>query len=102
MRANKQKDFKPPKPGRGIPEGMRVFLDEQKAAFLPDVHLEVLENSQAVVEGCKGVLAYSSELIRLGCGRRILSFSGSGLELRCLSASTAVVTGTIDEIRYEG
>ena len=48
------------------------------------------------------VLSYSEEFIRLSCGRRIVSFIGTGLELRCLSSSTAVVTGTIWEIRYEG
>lgn len=102
MAARKKTGFKPPRPTRGIPEGMREFWEEQKTAFLPETHLELLDNSQAVVEGCKGVLAYSDELVRLACGRRILSFLGAGLQVRCLSASTAVVTGTILEIRYEG
>lgn len=102
MTAKKKKDFRPPKTPKGIPEGMRVFLDEQKTSFLPAIHLEVLDDGQAVLEGCKGILTYSGEYIRLGCGKKIVSFGGSGLELRCLSSSTAVITGKILEIRYEG
>lgn len=102
MSAKKKTGFKPPRPPKGIPEGMREFWDEQKTAFLPEIHLEMLDNSQAVVEGCKGVLAYTGELVRLACGRRIVSFLGEALQLRCLSATAAVVTGKILEIRYEG
>ena len=98
----KKKTFKPPKPPKGIPQGMRSFLDEQKTSFLPAVHLEVLDDGQAVLEGCKGIMAYSSEYIRLSCGKKVVSFEGTELELRCLSSSTAVVTGTILAIRYEG
>ena len=102
MTAKTKKDFKRPKAPKGISAGLREFLDDQKSTFLPDLHLEVLDDGQAVLEGCKGVLSYSEEFIRLSCGRRIVSFIGTGLELRCLSSSTAVVTGTILEIRYEG
>ena len=102
MAAKTKKDFKRPKTPKGFSEGLREFLDDQKSTFLPDVHLEVLNNDQAVLEGCKGVLSYSGEFIRLSCGRRVVSFTGTELELRCLSSSTAVVTGTILEIRYEG
>ena len=62
----------------------------------------MLDDGQAVLEGCKGILAYSGEYIRLGCGKKIVSFGGTDLELRCLSSSTAVITGKILEIRYEG
>jgi len=102
MAATRKKEFKRPRINKGMPEGLRSFLDEQKTSFLPDIHLEVLDDGQAVLEGCKGILSYSEEFIRLGCGRRIVTFIGTGLELRCLSSSTAVVTGTILEIRYEG
>ena len=101
MISKKKKVFKPPKVSKGMTEGLRVFLDEQKSAFLPEIHLEVLDDGQAVLEGCKGVLAYSGEFIRLSCGRRIVAFTGTELELRCLSSSTAVVTGTILDIRFE-
>lgn len=100
--AARKKSFKPPRPNRALPEGLRSFLDEQKSTFLPEVHLELLDDSQAVLEGCRGVLTYSAELVRLACGSRVVSFEGSGLELRCLSASAAVVTGHIAAIRLEG
>lgn len=101
MAAKIKKDFKRPKPPK-ISESLSEFLDDQKSTFLPKIHLEVLDDGQAVLEGCKGVISYSEEFIRLGCGRRIVTFVGTGLELRCLSSSTAVVTGAILEIRYEG
>jgi len=101
MASGKKKEFRPPRIPKGVPEGLCRFLDEQKSTFLPGVHLEVTDDSQAVLEGCRGVLTYSPEFIRLSCGTRIVSFSGAGLELRCLSSTTAVVTGAIADIRFE-
>ncbi len=101
MSSHKKSSFKPPRRTKGMTEGLGRFLEEQKNAFLPGSHLEVIGTSQAVLEGCKGVLAYSDEHIRLGCSGRTVCFSGKNLELRCLSVSTAVVTGEIASIQFE-
>ncbi len=101
MSTGKKGYFKPPKRPKGMTAGLGRFLEEQKSAFLPGVHIEVSDSNQAVVEGCKGVLSYSNEFIRLGCGGRTVSFSGQNLEIRCLSVSTAVVTGQITSIQFD-
>lgn len=82
-------------------EGIAHFLSEQKETFLPDTHLEVINSSEAVLEGCRGVLEYGPQRIRLNCERRVICFLGDNLELRCLTASTAVVTGRILSIQFD-
>lgn len=75
-------------------------LSGQTAAIVPQLRVELLENRQAVVDGCKGVLEYSDSCIRLSSDRLILRFSGSGLLLRTFSSSSAIVEGIISNIEF--
>ena len=92
------KELRPP----AAVAGLGQFLNDQKETFLPDTHLEVIDSREAVLEGCRGVLEYGQQRIRLNCGRRIVCFLGDELELRCLTAETAVVTGRIMAIQFDG
>ena len=75
-------------------------LEEPAVAFLPPVRVELLGNRQAVVDGCKGIIEYSDSCIRLSTPRLILKFTGTGLEIRALTDSSAIVEGTILSLEY--
>lgn len=98
-RKKKKQEHTPPPPRRGL--GLSDFLDEQRNTFLPDMRVEISSNKEAVVEGCKGVLEYTPERVRLSCGSKILCFVGDALELRCVTDSTAVVTGRILLVEFQ-
>lgn len=75
-------------------------LMTQAAAMVPRLRVELLENRQAVVEGCKGVLEYSEDCIRLSSDRTILRFTGTDLALKTFSGGSAIVEGRISGLEF--
>lgn len=61
---------------------------------------ELTGNRRAVVEGSAGILLYESERIKLSTGRMIISFSGRGLRLRCISGSCVEIEGFISNLEF--
>lgn len=62
--------------------------------------LEFSGNREVVLEGSRGVLEYSSETIRVNADGMIISFSGRGLDLRCISASALIIGGFITHVEF--
>ena len=73
--------------------------------FIPDElpelikpHIEIYSKNKAIVEGCKGILQYTCNYVRLNCKTVIISFSGTDLSLCNLNEETITVTGCISDI----
>lgn len=85
------------KPAAGRPEN----LLDLPAALKPSVpHIETEGNREVVVDGCRGILAYEENLIRLNAGSLILSFRGSELSIQNYSDRQSVITGNIAAIEF--
>ena len=76
-------------------------------SFIPDElpelitpHIELCSQSRAIVEGCKGILQYTSDTVRLNCKNVIVSFCVENLSLCTLNDETITVTGKISCINY--
>lgn len=63
--------------------------------------IEIAGNSEASVDGIKGVLEYTSELIKLDIGKKAVTFSGNELVIWSFDGKSAVITGEIMRIEYE-
>ncbi|MCI8652169.1 MAG: hypothetical protein HFF11_00540 [Angelakisella sp.] len=103
--AQRKKPAKQTVPARRPGGGKKPFLltkglEEPAAAFLSQVRVELLGNHQAIVDGCRGIIEYSDSCIRLSTTRLILKFTGTGLEIRALTDSSAIVEGTILSLEY--
>lgn len=72
--------------------------DELPELMMP--HIELCSQKRAVVEGCKGILQYSGDTVRLNCKTVIVSFSGENLSLCTLSEETITVTGQINSVNF--
>ncbi len=68
--------------------------------FSGGAQMEILGNREAIVDGCKGVIEYDDEIIRLSTGNMIVCFRGVGLEIKGLTASNAVISGMITAIEF--
>ena len=68
--------------------------------FLPSLRVELLGNKQAVVDGCKGIIEYTDQSIRLSGEKQIVKFVGTALELQCFDESGAVVVGNIVQVEF--
>lgn len=64
--------------------------------------MEVDSNRRVVVEGCRGILSYTEDCIRLRVPEGELTFLGCGLAMSCLSPDGATVTGVIQCIEFTG
>lgn len=62
--------------------------------------MELSGNREAVLEGCRGVLEYSPQAVRVNTGGMIVSFFGRELDLRCISPSALIIGGTITGIEF--
>lgn len=74
-----------------LPEGMLTG-----AAFM-----EVEGNTRAVITGCRGIQTYSEDRICLRTAAGTVSFYGRDMEMGCLSADGATVTGCLQRIEFD-
>ena len=88
---------------RGFREGLAALtgaMEMPMEAFSRNAKIELISNREATVDGCRGVLEYSGEQIRLNIGNITVRFSGRNLELRSLNVHEAVITGFIVAIDF--
>ncbi len=57
-------------------------------------------NTEVVIEGSKGVLEYSEELIRINTTTGLVCFEGRGLNLKCISPSELIISGFITNVSF--
>ena len=62
--------------------------------------VEIEGDRRAVVSGCRGILAYTEDRISLRTPEGILTFYGGELEVNCLTADGATVTGRLQRIEF--
>lgn len=75
-------------------------LDLPNIAKPHTAHLEISGNSEALVDGCKGILAYDDGYIKLNLGRGTVAFTGSDLSLENMTFEQAVITGVIATVEF--
>lgn len=69
-------------------------------ALSPDAHIEMLGNREIIVDGCKGVVEYSENLIKLNTGELVIGFTGTDMLIKSFDCDMAVITGRIAEITF--
>ena len=62
--------------------------------------IELNGNREAVIEGCRGVLEYTTECIRINTAGMVLVLSGRELNLRCISDSALIVDGFLTGLEF--
>lgn len=63
-------------------------------------YIEIVSNCCALVDGCKGILEYDDNIIKLSLGKKSVCFSGNGLSIRSLSMEQALVEGFIVSLEF--
>lgn len=86
--------YKPHHPPGGI--GARAA---RRNPFRHRTH-RIVRNTRAVVEGCKGILEYEDDVIRLNTASGIIRFMGKNLGMNCLNEDSAVVEGKILSVEF--
>ncbi len=63
-------------------------------------HIALFSNREASVEGCRGIIEYDSNTIRLNCRGITVKFSGDNLCINNMNDGLACVTGTIVSVEF--
>lgn len=79
---------------------LKNFGDFPVEYFTGEPHLELYGNTQCVVDGLKSVLEYSDEKIKLGIGKRAVTFFGEGLHIDSFTPEGAIVEGFIMSMEF--
>lgn len=62
--------------------------------------MEVEGDRRVVLCGCRGICAYTEERVALRTPFGVVSVYGQGLEMGCMTADGATVTGRIQRIEF--
>lgn len=63
-------------------------------------HFEMNGNREVIVDGCRGVLEYDENRIRIHAGKMVTCFQGRCLSIKCLTADSLIVEGFITSIEF--
>ena len=63
-------------------------------------YLEFSSNKEVTLDGCRGILEYQSEIIRINTNKMVVAFKGRGLNIKCLTASSVVISGYITSVEF--
>lgn len=63
-------------------------------------HIEMSGNREIVIDGCKNILEYDENVIKINAGKMTVRFCGRGLTLRNLSQDSAVIEGFVSSIEF--
>jgi sporulation protein YqfC len=74
--------------------------DLPKTAFNGYAQTELISNTEARIDGCKGIIEYSNEKISLNLGNISAQFCGNGLELKLFENEQAVINGFFSAINF--
>lgn len=63
-------------------------------------HFEMNSNREVIVEGCRGILEYDENIIRINTGKMVTCFEGRCLTIKLLNSDSLIVEGFITGIRF--
>lgn len=75
-------------------------LELPENVFSDTDRLEIICGREAVVEGCKGVLEYDGEHIKLDMGKTTMLFKGAELIMERMSEQSVVIRGKIASVEF--
>ena len=63
-------------------------------------HIELFSNKSALIDGCAGVIEYTTEYVKLNIGKGTVSISGLDLQIVFFDAEQLSLSGKISNIEF--
>lgn len=63
-------------------------------------YIEITGNREVIVDGCKGILQYDEDVIKLNAGHLVIRFTGNDLTICSMQAEQALIKGQILSIDF--
>lgn len=87
-------------PKRGFMERVGRALELPDTVLTRGPYIEVHGTGEMVVEGCKGILDYEGNLVRLSVGKFAVTVLGDELEITHFNDGSCTVAGIIKNIGF--
>ncbi len=68
--------------------------------FRDEPRIEMTGNREIIIDGCKGVVEYTENNIRLSLGESIMSLSGDSLLIQSFDNDVVIISGQISDIDF--
>ena len=69
--------------------------------MLNDVRIELYGDRRIFIDGCKGLLEYRENIIRVALSKQTLTVTGSELALENMTEDTVTLNGKIENVSFE-
>ncbi len=69
-----------------------------KLSDIPDV--SIISNREVSIIGIKAIIEYTRDLIRLNCGRLILTLKGKNFNMTALSSEEVIIKGELSSVEF--
>ncbi|MBQ7129214.1 MAG: YabP/YqfC family sporulation protein [Clostridia bacterium] len=76
------------------------YFDLPEGLITGGVHIELMSNKQAILDGKCSILQYSDTQIKINTGNGTVEFLGKNLCLDTLNKEGALISGTIEKIEF--
>lgn len=94
--SRKKKGEKPASSGRWFQGGENsLFRDAIGGA-----RMEFKGNREVVLEDCRGILEYDTDVVRVRMGKLVVRFTGRGLTIKCMTVDSMVIEGFITGMEF--
>lgn len=70
------------------------------SAFIGGSKITINSNKEAIIEGCRSILEYESDRVKLNLGNKTLLIVGNELSIESLTVSGVVISGTIHSLEF--
>ncbi len=85
---------------RRVGQRMEHVMNLPHGVLCRTAFMEIEGNTRAVITGCKGICLYTEDCVSLRTPQGVVAFYGRNMEMGCLSADGAVVTGCLQRIEF--
>lgn len=82
----------------GIAIGEQLDIPNLARRDVP--HIEAEGNREIIVDGCKGILEYDEDKIKINTGSLVICFKGTELIVKSFSEVGIILTGNIVSVEF--
>lgn len=75
---------------------------ENMVAYTIEPHIELIGNSELIINGLKGIGEYTDEKIKIDLGRYVITIYGDNLYINSFTKDGAIINGMIISIELNG
>ena len=74
--------------------------DSQIGFAIENSNIEIRGNREVKIEGCKRILSFSDDIIKISTRGMLINFHGKNLTIKCMNPDSLLIQGFIINIEF--